>query len=109
MISGLGKDDSLARNAIEYALKLQSDVLLEMQEKVADLGSSSPQPIKTSAFGSMLQEGIGVVDSQAKKVESLHVDVLGGKLDIHEAATRLQQSKLAFDFAMQVRDRLVDA
>ncbi len=109
MISGIGKGDSLARNAIEAALKRQTEALREMQEKAAVLGSSGPQPVTAPAFGAMLQEGIAAVDSQTKKVEALHVDVLQGTVDIHEAAARIQQSKLAFDFAMQVRDRFVDA
>jgi len=112
MISGIGKGDSLARNAIEAALKRQSEALREMQEKAAVLGSTGstgPQPVQAPAFGSMLQEGIAAIDSQAKKVEGLHVEVLQGTIDIHEAAARIQQSKLAFDFAMQVRDRFVDA
>src|SRR5678815_2215747 len=109
MISGIGKGDSLARNAIEAALERQSEALRKMQAKAAELEGGETGAAKASGFGSMLQDGLAAVDSQAKKVESLHVEVLQGKLDIHEAAARIQQSKLAFDFAMQVRDRFVDA
>jgi flagellar hook-basal body complex protein FliE len=109
MISGIGKGDSLARNAIEAALARQADALREMQQKASGLGAPGAEGAKPGGFGSALAEGLGAVDAQAKQVERLHVDVLQGKLDVHEAAAQIQQSKLAFDFAMQVRDRFVDA
>ena len=35
--------------------------------------------------------------------------MLRGELDLHEVATLLKQSELSFDFAMQVRNKFIDA
>ncbi len=109
MISGIGQGNTLARNAIEAALARQAEALREMQQKASSLDAGQAETAKPGGFGSVLAEGLGSVDSQAKQVDRMHVDVLQGKLDVHEAAARIQQSKLAFDFAMQVRDRFIDA
>ena len=38
-----------------------------------------------------------------------HQDVLAGRLDIHEAATAIKESQITFQFALQVRNKLMDA
>jgi flagellar hook-basal body complex protein FliE len=115
MIGGIGKGDGLARAAIESALKRQAESLQKMQDQAASMAdpnaaSSAGTPgTRGAAFEGALSEGLGAIDRHSKNVERIHVDLLEGKLDVHEVAARLQQSKLAFDFAMQVRDRFVDA
>ena len=110
MIGGIGKGDNLARAAIESALKRQSESLQNIQERAASIASSaSPHAPDKASFEDPLNKSVQAVDKHAQTVEQLHLDLLEGKLDVHEVAAQLQQSKLAFDFALQVRDRFVDA
>ena len=110
MIGGVGKGDGLARAAIESALKRQSESLQKIQERAASIAdSATPGAPDKASFEGPLSKSIQAINKHTQNVEQLHVDLLDGKLDVHEVAAQLQQSKLAFDFALQVRDRFVDA
>ena len=37
------------------------------------------------------------------------IDVIQGNVDLHEVTTQLKQSELSFEFAMQVRNKFIDA
>ncbi len=116
MVDSLGKSSGggLARAAIESALRRQAEALERMRDAVGDAGQSGAQAAGAQGsasgdFSSLLSEGLGEVDASIKETERLHLDVLEGKLDFHEVAAKLKQSELSFDFAMQVRNKLIDA
>ena len=98
MVDGIG-GSSAGRAAIDAALK-------QMQERARDLGARSTGAGDTAAsdaasgFTKALKQGIGAVESQVQRTNEIHVDVLEGRLDLHE---------ISFQFALQVRNKLLDA
>jgi flagellar hook-basal body complex protein FliE len=57
-----------------------------------------------------LSQGIGQLNSSLVRADQLPVDVLSGKVtDIHEVAARLKESELSLRFALEVRDKFIDA
>ena len=107
MVDGIG-GSSAGRAAIDAALK-------QMQERARELGSRSTGAGDTAAsdaasgFSNALKEGLGAVESQVQRTNEIHVDVLEGRLDLHEVAAQLKESEISFQFALQVRNKLLDA
>lgn len=102
-------NSSLARSAIESALKRQSESLEALRNRAAELKGAAPEEAASSGFTEMLKQGIEEVDGAVKSAERVHLDVVQGKLDFHEVAAQLKQSELTFDFAMQIRNKLIDS
>lgn len=109
MVNGIGGSGA-GRAAIEAALK-------EMRSKAQEMGAKPGSVEESNAVGeaskasfqSVLQEGIGTVEKGVERTNNLHVDVLNGRLDIHEVAASLKESEITFQFALQVRNKLMDA
>lgn len=103
MVEGI-RGSGAGRASIEAALK-------RMQAQKAELGSkpSSADASAPSGFADALQKGIGSVDSQVDRTNTIHVDVLEGRVDLHEVAAQLKESEITFQFALQVRNKLLDA
>jgi len=96
----------LAKQAIEAALARQQETLSKLKQEAQ--GLQGEQPAKTS-FADTLSSGIQEVDQAVKAVDKLPLQVVEGNVDIHEAAARIKQSQLAFDFALEVRNKFIDA
>lgn len=79
-------------------------------EGVASAANPSSGLISDGAdFASKLKEGLGTVEAGVERTNELHVDVVEGRLDIHEVAAHLKESEITFQFALQVRNKLLDA
>ncbi|MFT5048650.1 MAG: flagellar hook-basal body complex protein FliE [Chlamydiales bacterium] len=114
MIDRTGSSSSsLARSAIESALKRQAQTLDAMQGKAAQLApgadTSSASDTSAAAFSEILSSGLKEVDNSLRQADSVHLEVVNGKLDFHEVAAQLKESELGFQFAMQIRNKLIDA
>ena len=110
MMDRIGNNSSLARSAIESALKRQSESLEQLRNRAEELkGNQATGETAESGFTEMLKQGIQEVDGAVKSAERVHLDVVQGKLDFHEVAAQLKQSELTFDFAMQIRNKLIDS
>lgn len=106
MVDRIGPQTSLARAAIEAALKRQSAAL----ERLAQVGSTAPAATPAIDFASALKTGLGEIDSQVKRADALALDVATGKIvDFHEVAAALKQSELSLRFALEVRNKFIDA
>jgi|SRR4051812_5845610 flagellar hook-basal body complex protein FliE len=107
MSSPIGDSTSGARAAIESALRRHADAVARARS------TETQAPEQTSGargFGDALEKGIANVDAAVRDSDKLVDDVVGGKVgDLHEVALRLKQSELSFRFAMEVRNKLVDA
>ena len=102
MVNGV-VDGGLGRAAIEAALK-------QMRERAASARpQEAPQASSGPSFVDTLREGIGSVDAKVKATDELPLRVVRGELDFHEVAAQLKESELSFEFAMQVRNKLIDA
>lgn len=100
---------SLARSAIESALKRQAQSVESLKAKAAQVAGESASTQATPGFSDMLSEGLREVNGAVQEAENVHLGVVRGELDLHEVAAQLKQSELAFDFAMQIRNKLIDS
>jgi flagellar hook-basal body complex protein FliE len=108
MVDRIGDGPSLARTAIESALKRHSDAVARVRQGP----ESSPSTSETSpsGFSSALVDGIKDVDTQMKRADSLVEGVVTGQVqDFHEVAAALKQSELSLKFALEVRNKFIDA
>ena len=107
MTSPIGDSGSSARAAIEAALRRHADSVARVRGSEAEAASKTTRP---TDFGDALQNGLDKVDASVRDADRLVDDVVTGKVeDFHEVALRLKQSELSFRFAMEVRNKLVDA
>ena len=106
MVDRIGSQTSLAQAAIEAALKRQSAAL----ERMTQAGASAPEAAPALDFASALKGGMGEIDAQVKRADALALDVATGKItDFHEVAAALKQSELSLRFALEVRNKFIDA
>ena len=109
MVDSIGDRSGLARAAIEAALKRHAEALGR-----AEAAGSGPVPgtqeVGKTSFAPSLGEAIRSVDSTVKAGDQLVDDVLAGKVtDFHEAASKLKEAELGMKFALEVRNKFVDA
>jgi len=115
MIDRVGQGGGLARAAIEAALKAQADAALEIREQVARALTSPAQegraaPSFPRSLESVLGSGLRAADAGVASVERLPVAMVQGEVQaFHEIAARLKQAELTFKFALEVRNKLIDA
>lgn len=119
MVDRIGQGGSLARSAIEAALKRQAEAAARMRATAEGAASSfagspgGPQQAASGAvsdFSTALTEGLSSLNSQVQRVDQLPVDVLQGKVtDFHEVAARLKESELSMRFSLEVRNKFIDA
>lgn len=107
MVDRIGDGPSLARTAIESALKRHSDAVSRVR------GGQESAPVAeaaSSGFSSALVDGIKDVDAQVKRADKLTESVVTGQVqDFHEVAAALKQSELSLKFALEVRNKFIDA
>ena len=125
MVERIGTSGSLARAAIEAALKSQSDAVQRMARLAAPAGAAitsgaaapagaaplaPAQSAPTADFARAVTEGLAEVDRDVKRADALALDVATGKVtDFHEVAAQLKQSELTLKFALEVRNKFIDA
>ena len=44
-----------------------------------------------------------------QRTNNIHLDVVKGDVDLHEVAAQLKESEITFQFALTVRNKLLDA
>lgn len=106
---GQGGGSELARAAIEAALRSQADAASKIGQQAPAAPGLAPAG-EAKGFADALVEGMRATGQELARVERLPVDVLTGKAgDFHEVAALLKQSELTFKFALEVRNKLIDA
>jgi len=104
---------SLAKAAIEAALKRQAEMRQRLQQPGAEFspqlsaGAASGQPqAEASQSPTLVQQ----VNQEVRAADTMAEQVVTGKVvDFAEATAQLKQSELAFKFALEVRNKFVDA
>lgn len=113
-----GSGSSLARAAIEAALARQSEAARKAASlpeaaspaAAAQAGATARAAEPATGFARSLSEGLRAIDGQVAAADRLAEDVVTGKIsDFHEAAAVLKQSELSLRFALEVRNKFVDA
>ncbi|MCC6408122.1 MAG: flagellar hook-basal body complex protein FliE [Planctomycetes bacterium] len=113
MVDGIGSS-SFARAAIEAALRTQTESAKRIDSEVANSlasgGLEVGQAPKSTSFGDSLSQGLREVNGSINRVDELPADMVAGKVgDFHELAVQIKQAELSFKFAMEVRNKLIDA
>jgi len=109
MIDRIGQS-SLAKSAIEAALRRQAEAGKRLDQRAAELQGGAPEAVGSQGFATNLAQGLRDVDTQVKLGDDLAQRVIEGKVsDFAEVAAQLKQSDLAFKFALEVRNKFVDA
>ncbi len=114
MVDGAGKNPLAARDAILAAIQRQSELANGIKNAAPGaagaLDVSSPSGSGAASFANDLKEGVAAVQKQLRTAETLPEDLINGKIDdFHEVAVHLKKADLSFRFALQVRNKLIDA
>src|SRR6185436_13881162 len=107
MVERIGKETAVAREAMRAAQRLVDEGRATARS-TSTYGAEAPaSPVE---FERVLEAGVGEVDRQVRSAESLPIDLLTGKVDdFHEIAVQLKSAELSFKFAMEIRNKLIDA
>jgi flagellar hook-basal body complex protein FliE len=116
-IQALGGGGEFARAAIEAALKSQAEQARRVDDSVAKSFGEFHQapdarsgPGLTSGLTQAATDGIRAIDRSVAAVDRLPLDMATGSIsDFHEVVGQLKQSELTFKFALEVRNKLIDA
>lgn len=109
MVNGIGGSGA-GRAAIEAQLKM-------IQERAREMGAS-PDAAATSlggtaapetGFAEALKNGVSAVEASVTRTNDVHLDAVNGDLDLHEVAAQIKESEITFQFALTVRNKLMDA
>ncbi len=75
----------------------------------ASFPAISPEAASSTSVESVAKEGLGAVESSVQRTNNIHLDVIKGDVDLHEVAAQLKESEITFQFALTVRNKLLDA
>ena len=130
MVERIGNGSSLVREAVLAALERQSKQSSAMRELAAELsqgiapsssgasaGASSGEAGVAGAvggdatsFSQRLEDGVAAVEREVRGVDELPTELLSGRIEnFHEVAVQLKKAEFTFRFAMEVRNKLIDA
>ena len=69
----------------------------------------SSEPQGSSKIEDAAKSGLGAVESSVQRTNNIHLDVVKGDVDLQEVAAQLKESEITFQFALTVRNKLLDA
>ncbi len=116
MVNGIGSSGGggLAKQAIEAALKRSQDASKRMAG-LADAAAGGNSGVSASApdpnsFAGKVAKSINEISESNRGVDELPEALATGKItDIHEVAAQLKQAELSLKFALEVRNKFIDA
>jgi flagellar hook-basal body complex protein FliE len=110
MVQGIGKG-ALAREALLAALESS-----KREAAAAARPASEARPAAGVAdtagadFTRALEQGLEQVDRSTRTAQEMPEALMTGKVtDFHEIAVQLKSAELSFRFAMEIRNKLIDA
>src|SRR5689334_5273222 len=111
MIQGVGNGASAAQTAIEAALKAHAAASKRIEAQLAQgAGATGPATAAPADFTKVLTDGLRDANARVNRVDELPEQMLAGKVaDFHEIAAQIKTSELTFKFALEVRNKLIDA
>lgn len=110
MVDGIqGGSGALGREAIRAAIDAQRKTAERVRANAVD-GGVAPQEASRTGFAQELEAGLRSVNDGVNKAENLPNDFVAGKVeDFHEIAVQLKQADIGFRFALEIRNKLIDA
>jgi flagellar hook-basal body complex protein FliE len=109
-----GGDSALVREAMQAARRYLPDLASEgaatAGTRDAGQGLRPVNDAKGPNFLEALEDGLQSVDAKVRGADDVPQDLLTGKIDdFHEIAVQLKDAELSFRFAMEIRNKLIDA
>ncbi|MDF1836452.1 MAG: flagellar hook-basal body complex protein FliE [Planctomycetota bacterium] len=101
-MSTIGGNMGLGRSNIEQALRT-------MQARTKELQAGATSQPKEASFDSAMAQNVTELNNTVNSADKLHLEAMTGQLDFHEVAGRVKEAQLSFNFAMQVRNKLIDS
>ncbi len=81
----------------------------EIANEISGVAGSAPTVDKTD-FQSHMSSSLEAVDDKLKNAASMPEKLITGEInDFHEVAVQLRQADLSFRFAMEIRNKLIEA
>lgn len=107
MIDGISSGSGLARAALEAALKSQQATSARVDREVSQaLGEAAP----AKGFSVNLSESLRAIDTQVRAADELPMTMVNGDVsDFHQVASQIKNAELTFKFALEVRNKLIEA
>ena len=102
MVNGIQGGGGLDSSQIKAMLE-------RMQERTQQISGQEAPTKPSEDFASAVVKNLADLEQSVRSSDSLPTDVINGNLDFHEVAARIKESELTFDFAMKVRNKLIDA
>lgn len=113
MVDRIGQGGGLAREAILAALRSQVETARGAADATERVPRAATAPTRASEqvdFARELGAGLKAVEAQIERAEQLPLDVLTGRIDdFHEIAVQIKKADVSFRFAMEIRNKLIDA
>jgi flagellar hook-basal body complex protein FliE len=128
MVNGIGGGGGMAREAIAAAMRAQQQAAQNISGGASlqagqglgateAPGASGPLGgvgsiggTEATSFAKQLSDGLSQVTDRVAATDQLPEQMLNGEVsDFHDVAIQLKQSDLSFRFALQVRNKLIDA
>ncbi len=111
MVDRIGSQGgSLAHEAILAAARKQAEAASATHDAARIGGGADAAQTERGRFVAALEQGLDAVGGQVARAESLPEDVVTGRVDdFHELAARIKQADLSFKYALEVRNKLLDA
>lgn len=113
MVNGIGSSGGgdLAKQAIEAALKRSQEASNRMSEVAnsanGGVNSTASDP---NSFASKITESVNGIAESSRGIDALPEQLATGQVtDIHEVAARIKQAQLSLKFALEVRNKFIDA
>ncbi|MCA9000327.1 MAG: flagellar hook-basal body complex protein FliE [Planctomycetes bacterium] len=101
-MSTIGGNMGLGRANIEQALRAMQARSQELQGGVSGQATSS-------TFESAISQNVTELNETVRSADSITLDAVKGDVDFHEVAGRIKEAQLSFNFALQVRNKLIDS
>ncbi len=120
MLDRVNNSSLAAKEALKFALERQrmSEERAEIKALASEMAGagldssqkSGSQSQDVKSFGARMAEGLGGVNREIQKADSLAEDLVSGKVEnFHEVAASIKRADLSFKFALEIRNRLVES
>ena len=113
MVDGIRQGANLGGDALEAALAAHARIAQKIESQVAaSFGAPSEAQRATGAneFAAKLAQGVQEADQAVRGIDQLAPDLVSGSIkDFHEVAVAIKSSELTFKFALEVRNKLIEA
>ena len=110
MVDGISSGGgALGREAIRAALEAQTRAAERIRQQAGG-PEASTQATGNVDFSEALQDGLEAVNAEIAKAEELPAAFVTGEIeDFHEVAVQLKRADIGFRFALEIRNKLIDA